>query len=1022
MQYSLTASRQTRQIGVLWLNKLIAYPCQLQQMAVAILLVVLVAESVGSPDPLEKGFQNPPPECRPDVFMDWMGGMISKEGISKDLEALASQGVGGVMIMQLPDQLGGVVQWPFRDYPGKVKCLSEEWFSLMNHTISEGDRLGLTVSTLSSPGWSHVGGPWVTPAKGLKVLVSGRTEVKGPSRFEGVPERAPFSYEARPTLPEWATDAQAWQKLKESWKDTFYKDVAVIARPASGGTKDQPIQLKGVLDLTKQLDAQGRLTWDVPAGEWTILRLGVATFNSPNYPAPVEAAGLECDRLNPEAVRVVFDHYIGRIAREARAKGYKSFKGFDTDSYEGGFQDFCADFPSEFHKRHGYDCIPWLPAWIDRKLVIDSPDLTARFRRDMLQTVSDLWLERFYGEIRRFADENDLQWMIEPYFKLTIDWRTVASRAHAVGSEFWIRNPATNDIIRDLIGPAPDTAALYGNNVVWAEAYTSRPDNSAWRNDPWRLKPYGDAAYCRGVNHFVMHGFVHNPFGDDIRPGLSMGFWGTQFSRNLTWWPYASAWTLYQSRCQFLLRQGLPVSDVLVYPPRTEHIPSPVLDCAPYKQTVCNDETLMARIRVKNGRLVLPHGVSFAALVLSPNKFMFPTTLTPQALQRIRDLVGEGATLIGSPPPARSASMENYPDCDKTMARLITELWSEGKTAIGDRKVGLGRVLWGRPVVEALNGIAGGPDVEFKIPVGTHDALTPRVDFFHRCTPEADIYFVANLSDAPLEIPVAFRVTARAPELWYPVTGQIRPLPDYSEIKGKTLVPLSFAPRESYFVIFRKQAVGLKQKQGNFPVTKMLAEIQGAWDVSFDPKWGGPANVRFEELHDWTQSKNYGIKYYSGTAVYRKTFDLPQGASSIQPSEIFLDLGTVKNLARVHLNGMLLGTLWCAPWRIEIGKGIKARGNQLEIAVVNTWVNRIIGDEQEPPDADYVKWEHPQWKGGYTPEAPAMALKDLPDWLIEQKPRPSKGRFTFINWQYYPKDAPLPSSGLHGPVRIVVSY
>jgi len=127
-----------------------------------LLLSPLAAPAQG---PLERGFRSPPPQCRPGVFMAWMGGNLSKEGLTKDLEALAREGVGGVLVMQMPDQLAGVTQWPFRDYPGKVQCLSDEWYATVNHAIGECDRLGLTFSALPCAGWSHVGGPWVTPRR-----------------------------------------------------------------------------------------------------------------------------------------------------------------------------------------------------------------------------------------------------------------------------------------------------------------------------------------------------------------------------------------------------------------------------------------------------------------------------------------------------------------------------------------------------------------------------------------------------------------------------------------------------------------------------------------------------------------------------------------------------------------------------------------------------------------------------------------------------------------------------------------
>ncbi len=847
------------------------------------LLLLLGIGAAQAEDALAQGFQSPPPECRPDVYMSWMGGMVSREGLTKDLEALKREGVGGMLMLQVPDQVAGIVQWPYRDYPGKIKCYTDEWFAMVNHAIGECDRLGLTFSAVACAGWSHVGGPWVTGEKAVKILAVGRRVVQGPGCFEDVIPRAEAFYERKPLLPPWSADAEAWRKRKESYGD-YYRDVAVVALPAV--ESGQVVLPEKILDLTGKMDDQGHLRWDVPAGTWTVLRLGCAAFNGPNYPAPVEGAGLESDRMNPAATRLVLDKMLGRIAREARARGYRSFKGFDTDSYESGFQDFGEDFIAEFEERMGYDCTIWLPAWHDKRLVIGSVELTGRFRRDMLQVISELWLERFYAEIRRFADAEALQWMIEPYFLLNIDWRTVASRAHLPGGEIWIRErPGHADFfIRDLIGPAPDAAALYGHKIVWAESYTAGSENSAWRNDPWLLKSYSDTAFCRGINHLVMWIFCHNPFGDHLQPGLSTGYWGTQLGRNVTWWPYSAAWHCYLARCQFLLRQGLPVADVLVYPPRVEAVPSPVLECAPYKQTVSNEEVLLERLSVKDGRLVLPHGVSYAALAIPPYKDMpDQRRITPQALRRILELVKEGATLIGEPVPSRSVSMKNYPDCDREMAALIAEIWGHTNVAKqGERRLEEGRVIWGYPLTDVLDEVAGGPDFEF-VGVATvppKDDQRPRYDFFHRHTPDAEIYFVANARNDPLEAVANFRVTGQRPELWDPVTGQMRPLPQYEEVKGRTMIPMRLDSQQSVFIVFPKKSGGREPAKGkvNVPAARPLARLDGSWQVAFDPKWGGPEQIEFTSLEDWTKRPEEGIKYYSGTAAYTKTFDAPRAA------------------------------------------------------------------------------------------------------------------------------------------------
>lgn len=947
--------------------------------------------------------------------MDWMGGNLNKENLKKDLQAMADQGIGGAMVMQMTDQLAGVLQWPFRDYPGKIKILSDEWYGFVNYAIGECDRLGMFFRTLPCPGWSHVGGPWVTPEKGLKVLAGQETNVKGPQRFDAVIPRVTMEYEKKPALPAWTADADAWKKIRESYGD-YYRDVAVVAYPAG-----KAVQQDKVVDLTKKMNADGRLTWDVPAGDWTVVRLGCATFRGPNYPAPADGAGLECDRMNPAAVHAVFDNYVGRIVREAKAKGYKSYKGFDTDSYESGFQDFSEDFLAEFKKRMGYDATVWLPAWHDKGMVLGNAELTTRFRRDMLHVISQLWLERFYGEIRRFADANGIEWMIESYFKLVIDWRTAAARSHLPGSEFWVRDLSAppDPFASDLTGPAPDTSALYGHKVVWAEAFTAGSYEGAWRNDPWLLKPHGDAAFCRGINHFIMHGFMHNPFGDEYKPGFSFGFWGTQFGRNVTWWPFSLPWHRYLARCQFMLEQGVPVADVLAYPPRIEHIPGHVLTCDPFKQNVSNDETLLERVSVRDGRLVLPHGVSYAALAIPSNGVYVYRSMTPEALKRILELVTDGATLIAEPVPTHSVSLQNYPQCDNEMKRLAAAIWGDGKvTKRGVRTVGKGRVIWGRPIVDVLKEVAGGPD--FAIPsVPRHapgKSYDLRYDYFHRHTPEAEIYFVANFHDEPLKATASFRVTGRKPQLWDPASGEKRLLPEYREEKGHTQIPICLAPRQSCFVVFARKTDDQTpaKSRHNFPAVQPAGEIQGPWQLAFDPKWGGPKRIEFASLEDWTKRPEPGIKYYSGTVKYRKTFDASEAVAKAS-GPVYLDLGKVKNLARVRLNGKDLGIVWCAPWRVDVSGALKAKGNRLEIDVVNTWVNRIIGDEQEPLDTEMVKIEN----GGYKPKVAGMALKDLPDWLIKGQPRPTK-RYTFINWQFYPKDAPLLESGLMGPVRLMI--
>jgi len=977
---------------------------------------------------LPEQFRHPPPSARPGVFWFWMGGMISREGITQDAEALAAQGIGRVLLMQMPEQCPYPRQWSYRDYPGKVKVLSDEWFDLVNFAVGECDRLGLEMASFTCPGWGHVGGPWVPPTKGTKKLAVTRVEVAGPSGFDRTLPKPPPSPVASGgnQIPRW-NDASA---LLPRAKENFFRDEAVLAVPDLG--RGVPVPLNRVVNLSDRLDAQGRLSWEVPEGNWTIYRICLVSENGINHPAPPEAMGLEVDRMDPDAVRIVFDGMIGRILREARAKGYKSFNAFETDSYETGFQDFGLDFREEFKRRRGYDCTPWLPAWhhqhmeiLDRELVrvdphdldtrpavIESASLTARFREDMLRTISELWAERFQGTLRQLADENGLEWMTEPYFKIPLDWTTVGGRSSMPGAEFWV---GEGGAFGQTLGNAPEIAALHDRPIAWAEAFTAESYHSAWRNDPWILKRSGDAAFAQGINLFYMHGFVHNPFSDEYQPGLTMGYWGTQLSRHVTWWSLSRPWHEYLARSQHLLQQGQPVFHALRYP--TSFEPDPKMSHASYRTLRLPDEVLMNSLSVRNGKLVLPHGAEFSALHLTGE------ALRPAALNTIRDLVGAGAVVIGNPPPRRSPSLEDYPECDAQAARLIDAIWgaqADGKARV-DRRLGSGRVISGMSLEEGMQRIGRLPDFTYE---SSASAPHPDLRSFQRTADGAKYWFVCNHGYGQAKVHASFEVSGLQPEWWDPVDGSLRDLPEFRFERGRTIIPLTFEPLQSGFVVFRNTAKSNSRKTGlNFAQVKPVMGVSGPWRASFNPRWGGSREpVTLERLEDWSKSADPGIKYYSGTAVYRKTLDVPSSVLRL-PGSVSLDLGTVHNLARVKLNGTDLGTVWCAPWRVMVPAGLlKEKGNELEITVANTWVNRLIGDEFEPDDFETEPGNQTGTRlGSYHKEIKSRGLKDLPDWLINGEPRPSSGRYTFSSWFFYDKAAPLQPAGLLGPVHLMTA-
>lgn len=480
-------------------------------------------------------------------------------------------------------------------------------------------------------------------------------------------------------------------------------------------------------------------------------------------------------------------------------------------------------------------------------------------------------------------------------------------------------------------------AHIYGKNTAAAEAFTSFQRH--WADYPGSLKPAADRAFCEGINRIAIHTATATRPEDGL-PGYEYGA-GTHFNPNVTWWNKSGGFFDYIGRCQYLLRQGLFVADVLYYngdwaPNLVEakHI-DPALGKG-YDYDVCNAEVLLQRLSVKNGRLLLPDGMSYRVLVLPDTKKM-----PLEVMHKIKELVKAGATVIG-PKPEQDPGLRNYPACDNEVRIAANEVWGScDGIHIKHTRYGQGHVYWGSTIRQVLqeNGVL--PDFEH-----THDDAF--IDFIHRTTAVAEIYFIANRNNRQEMLEATFRIAGRPAEIWDPVSGIARPAAAVAKANGCTTLALTFEAHQSFFIIFPKGKLSKQLPKNNFPVLTPLQTISGPWQVTFDPRWGGPATIEFEELQDWSQRPEPGIKYYSGTATYTRHFDLD--ATSKGATAIFLQLGTVKNIAQVKLNGKDLGIVWTDPWRVNITQAVKPAGNLLEIEVVNLWPNRLIGDAALPPE------------------------------------------------------------------------
>jgi len=707
---------------------------------------------------------------------------------------------------------------------------------------------------------------------------------------------------------------------------------------------DPDARLEEVRDVTA-CAKDGKLRWEAPPGTWTIVRVGYTlaprahvSTSSPTW------KGLCVDYLDPQALRWYWKQIVEPLIADAGPRAGTTWKYVHTDSWELGGVNWTPEFPREFKTRRGYDMTPWLPVLAG--CVVESRSATTRFLTDLRRTIADCIADNHYGVMAQLAAQHGMG--IHPEsggpHGAPVDGLQCMGRGSIAMMEFWARSPRhrVKDEDRFFVKQASSAANTYGLRIAAAEAFTTIGPHYH-ENPADNLKPSFDFALCEGLNRVVWHTFTCSPASMGI-PGQEY-FAGTHFNPQVTWWPMAQAFVSYLNRCQLMMQQGRLVADALVYhgdwTPSFVRMkredPGQVLPGRDYD--VCNQEVLVTRAACRDGRIVLPDGMSYAVLVL-PDR---PEISLP-ALRKVMELVEAGATVVG-PRPQRATGLVGA-DGERELAQLAGRLWgrADGEKVFAN-PCGKGRVVCGKQARDVLAEMKIARDLEV---VGADPAAKAPVDWIHRRDGECDIYFVANTSPKPLEIEVLFRVAGKQPELWDAVSGDVRDLPRFAQRDGRTAVPLRFEPYQSWFVVFRKAAgpPPAGKIAPNFATLRPLGEIAGPWDVSFDPRWGGPEQATFDKLLDWATHEDERIRYYSGRAVYRKKFDAPTAASG----RVWLDLGAVRSLARVRLNDKDLGIVWCAPWRVDASDALQPKANKLEIEVISLWPNRLTRDANLPAD------------------------------------------------------------------------
>jgi hypothetical protein len=756
-------------------------------------------------------------------------------------------------------------------------------------------------------------------------------------------------------------------------KAAFDSTAGLYERATPAVPDESVVDKADVVDLTSKMRPDGRLDWTPPAGRWAVLRFGYSLTGARNSPASPEATGLEVDKLDKTHVKAYFDDYLDQYKNATGGlMGRRGLQYVITDSWEAGTANWTDKMFAEFARRRGYDMHPWLPVLAGR--IVDSAARSDRFLWDFRKTLGELVAENHYDQLTDILHARGMGRYTESHEggrAFIGDGMEVKRRADIPMSATWLERPGKASPHYDSdVQESASVAHIYGQNLVAAESLTVY--RNAWAYSPETLKSTADRMMTNGLNRFIIHTSVHQPVDDKI-PGLGLGPFGQWFNRHETWAEMALPWTTYLARSSFMLQQGHFVADIAYYYGEDSNITALFGEKMPdipagYRFDFVNADALVNRLSVKDGRIVTPSGMSYRLLAIDPSS----RHMTLAVLNKIRDLAKAGANVVGPEPidspsfadEGASGGWDQFLRAGELEFSIVArELWGPGE--------GKGKVFGRHTIAQALAAIGVSPEFIYTKPSPDTDLA-----FVHRALPDGDIYWVVNRNARRETLEASFRVTGKAPELWHAETGSVEPA-SYLIANGRTIVPLRLAPDDAVFVVFRKAAAAPARALPD-PVESELLTVAGPWQVAFQPGRGAPATARFDALGSWSENADPGIKYFSGTATYKASFDVP-AHWFVSGARLWFDLGDVKNLAEVKVNGAPLGTVWKAPFRVDATEALKPGPNTIEIKVANLWVNRLIGDKQ--------------------PGVPRT--------------------YTYTAVEFYKADSPLLPSGLLGPVRIV---
>jgi hypothetical protein len=760
-------------------------------------------------------------------------------------------------------------------------------------------------------------------------------------QLEGAPVRPGQIIHGGPVVPAAQFELTELKLFSDArvnrWEDkgTFGSLMNVYeVAPTPNAPKD--VLISDVVDLTGKMDADGMLHWTAPVGEWRVLRMGYADTGARNRPSVPAGSGLEVDKLSPKYVSEYVKGYLDPI-QGALGSLFGDHPSYVTmDSWEAGMQNWTDTMVADFKSRRGYDPTPYLPVLAGH--VVQSAEVSDRFLWDFRRTLADMFADNFYGTMEAELNKRGLKTYAEASgVALEIPEDTLKNKEHIdiPMAEFWVHalHPESEYYV-DVRGAA-SAGHVFGKPIIATESFTGGGYES-----PYTLKKVADYWFAQGVNRLVFHTSAHQPL--DTKPGNTMV--GTHINRNITWADQGGSFMTYVSRMSYMLQQGRFVADIAYLLPEGAPATMPfwgkgLRPALPkgYDYDFVNTDVLLDRMTVgTDGRIVLPSGMSYRVLVLPPTDEM-----SVRVIRKVEELVRAGAWVVGER-PRHSAGLAGYPQSDAEVRRTTEELWGglDGVTNT-QRAVGKGMVIWGLELGEVLEKAGVAPDMQMSA------ALDGGVVGLHRTLADAEIYYIANQRDSGQRLEARFRVTGKEPELWYPMSGESKPA-SYSMSKDATTLELDLAERESLFVVFRK-AAAVASRQVEPTKVQVLTTMTGPWRLSFQNGLGAPTGSISTELVSWTTNSDSGIKYFSGTGSYTKSLTVP-AAWLARGRKVMLELGTVRDLAEVMVNGKSSGTVWAPPYTVDVTEELKPGVNEVEVKVTNEFTNRIMGDRLLPAE------------------------------------------------------------------------